>query len=64
MRLRGRLRPWPQRDEERGDLLEEAGIGLVEGIEVGAVDVDLADHAPPSKIGTTISLRVLAKQAR
>ena len=29
--------------EERGDLLEKTRIGVVEGIEVRSVDVDLAD---------------------
>ena len=62
--VRRRLRPRPQRRDERGDLLEEPGVHLVEGVEVRAVDVDLADDLAALEIGTTISLLVLAKQAR
>ena len=65
MRYDGRLRPGSQRSDERGDLLEEARVDLVEGLEVGAVDVDLADDlAALEDRHHDLALRVVAKQAR
>src|SRR5687768_14394939 len=42
--VRPRLRARPQRGDQGGDFLEESRVGLVERVEVGSVDVDLADH--------------------